>query len=113
MPKSYGSTFAQVLGLLRKHCPLRKPIKVVVRSLRKQQLCGCCIAYMSADGKIRRFVIEIDHQLSQLTAIDTLLHEWAHALDQDYNGKAREPHRNSWGKYFAQVWRVYSRYLDN
>jgi hypothetical protein len=112
MTKPYGGTFDQVVSTLRKHCALTKPAKVIIRSLYKQQLCGCCVAYLDNEGKIKRFDIEIDRQLSQLTAIDTLLHEWAHALDQDRNGPAREPHRESWGKCYAKVWRAYAKYLD-
>jgi hypothetical protein len=113
MANGYGAKFEQVKRLLQKHCPTTKPITVYVKNLHSQQLCGCCLAYLDRLGRITRFELKIDRSLSQLTAIDTLLHEWAHAMDQDQNGLAREPHRSSWGKCYAKVWRVYAAHLDN
>jgi len=41
--------------------------------------------------------------------MDTLLHEWAHAVDQVDNGADDDmhPHRKSWGEAYAKVWRAY------
>lgn len=108
MASRYGKKFDEVLRDLRRECPLATPIKVVTRDLGKVKLCGCCIAYLTPSGKIERFVIEIDKNMSIATAIDTLLHEWAHAMDKEANGIPLEPHRNSWGECYARVWRVYT-----
>lgn len=113
MAGRYNHKFKQLIRLLHRECPPSLPIKVLTKNLYRQQLCGCCLAFLSKSGKINRFVLEIDSSLSQLTAIDTLLHEWAHALDQDLHGIAREPHRASWGKCYAKVWRVYSKHLTD
>ncbi len=113
MAARHGKKLNQVLRMLRKHCPVEKPVRVICKNLNKARICGCCMAYVNQAGKITRFVIQIDSNLGQLTAIDTLLHEWAHALDQDLNGVAVEPHRDSWGECYAQVWRAYDDHISD
>lgn len=113
MPNRYGYKFKKLVKLLLAKCPPTQPIQVTTRNMTKQQLCGSCLTYVDKKGKIRRFVLEINSDMSQLTAIDTLLHEWAHALDQSLNGLSREPHRNSWGECYAKVWRIYVRHLGD
>lgn len=103
--------FWRVLRWLRRTCPLGLPVSVRCKDLRVQQLCGCCYAYINTKNEIYRFVIEIDCSLGRVAAVDTLLHEWAHALDQVRDGIAAEPHRESWGSCFAEIWRNYSGYF--
>lgn len=107
MASFYGRKFDAVLRKLRQFCPSEHPVKVVTADLRKDKLCGSCVAYITADGQITRFLIEIARDNSEATAVDTLLHEWAHVLDKEANGLPSEPHRNSWGEYYAKVWRCY------
>ena len=107
MASHYGVKFDRVLRALRVECPVREPVKVVTKSLKAQRMCGCCLTYKTANGKISGFRIEIDNELSWLTAVDSLLHEWAHAMDQSKNGTFSEPHRDSWGRCYARVWRCY------
>lgn len=102
-----SAKFHAVLRMLRRECQVARPIRVVSKDLNREKLCGCCVAYLDISGKVSRFVLEIDSNLSPVTAIDTLLHEWAHALDQVSNGVIGEPHRSSWGKCYARVWRAY------
>jgi len=102
-----NTKFHDVLRMLRKECKVARPIKVVSKDLNKEKLCGCCIAYLDKYGGVSRFVIEVDNNLAPVTAIDTLLHEWAHALNQVANGVTGEPHSGSWGKCYARVWRSY------
>lgn len=111
MASFYGQKFDRILRGLRKGCPVKTPLKVVTKNLSGQKLCGACIAYVSPQGEIRKFVIQIDRNKSILTAIDTLLHEWAHALDKEANGIPIEPHRQSWGECYARVWRHYTNDL--
>jgi hypothetical protein len=67
-----------------------------------------------------RFVIGLNAEMNQHDAIETLLHEWAHALswslvmdrlsrnfeipEADF---ARISHDESWGCAYSRVWRVY------
>jgi hypothetical protein len=107
MASRYGKRFDKVLRQLRRECPISLPIKVVTKDLTEEKLCGCCVAYIDNKGKIEKFIIEIDRNMPVHTAIDTLLHEWAHAMDKEANGIPLEPHRNSWGECYARTWRVY------
>jgi len=111
MALHYGKKFNQVVRLLRREFPLTRPVRITGKSLEQQKLCGCCLAYLNEDGTIHRFVIEVNMHLALLTAIDTLIHEYAHAMDQDQNGLAVEAHRASWGVCYAQLWRAYTAML--
>ena len=77
--------------------------------MRGHDLYGQCIAYVSRRNRIKSFTIEIVRGLPFDTAMDTLLHEWAHAVDQIDNGADDDmhPHRKSWGEAYAKVWRAY------
>lgn len=107
MASKYGKKFDNVLRELRKSCPVKAPVKVTVKDLKKQKLCGSCTAYVNDNGIISSFLIELDSSMSLSAAIDTLLHEWAHAMDKELNGLPTEPHRNSWGACYAKTWRAW------
>jgi len=107
MARNMQNNFKTLARKLRREFPLSRPLRIVCKKLNKQKICGSCITYLDNDGSIIRFVIEVDTHLSALSAIDTLLHEYAHALDQELNGVAVEAHRASWGVCYAQIWRFY------
>ena len=114
MGSVYGKKFDKVSRLLRREFPVGVPvtIKTVVK-LRCTDtgdlLFGSCLASTTSRGKVKKFVIEIARGLSLDTAIDTLMHEWAHATDQLENGTPeRRPHRDSWGAHYARIWRAYA-----
>lgn len=107
MASRYGEKFDHVLRTLRKECPVNIPVKVVTGNLGQYKLCGSCTAFVDTEGNIQSFVIEIDKHMSISAAIDTLMHEWAHAMDKEANGIPNEPHRNSWGVCYARAWRAY------
>jgi hypothetical protein len=100
--------FDPVLRMIRKACPVSVPVRVVSRELGSERLCGSCTTYVFPDNTIERFLIEIDNTLSRISAVDTLLHEWAHAMDQDRNGVTTDSHRDSWGLCYAETWRAYT-----
>ena len=69
---------------------------------------------MEDDGECRlenrKFYITINRQLDQWMAIETFLHEIAHALA--WNNK-QDDHWYGWGIAFSKVYRVYLReYLE-
>jgi hypothetical protein len=68
-----------------------------------------------------RFVVNLNDGMDQPQAIETLLHEWAHALAWSYSldKLARDPdvpredfeaasHDEAWGCAYSRVWRAYS-----
>jgi hypothetical protein len=79
---------------------------------------GCRLGERSR--RRERFVIRLNRHQSQQQAVETLCHEWAHALAWSYSldKLARDPHITSeqfeqashdeaWGCAYARVWRAY------
>jgi hypothetical protein len=105
--------FRRVLSGLREQCPAAKPV-VVRTSWLPGDILGECIR------RRHRFVVRLNNKMAQEQAIETLLHEWAHALAWNYSldRLAREPgvspevfdrasHDETWGCAYSRVWRVY------
>ena len=114
MGSIYGQKFDKAIRDLRKKVPL--PVSAKVKT-RKNLMCqetgdalyGQCTAHVNSRGRVKRFTIEISRDLPLDVAVDTLLHEWAHAIDQIENGADDDahPHRDSWGVAYAKIWRAY------
>lgn len=105
--------FREVLAGLRRHCPAGKPVVVRTSRLPRTTL-GECIR------RPARFVIRLNNQLDEHEAVETLLHEWAHAVawnysldklaktpDVDREEFQRACHDEAWGCAYARVWRTY------
>lgn len=45
--------------------------------------------------------IRLQRGVGDLAMRDTLEHEYAHAVDEYFNGESKEPHRKSWGECLA------------
>ena len=104
------------MRVLREKLSLSVP--VMVRTRKKlvcdetgEDLFGQCMAHLNNRKRVTRFTIEIVRGLEVETAIDTLLHEWAHAVDQMENGNPDDDddtHRDSWGAAYAKAWRAFT-----
>jgi len=103
-----------VLQALRELCPAAKPV-VVRTAWLAPNILGECIR------RRHRFVIRLNNQMRQDQAVETLLHEWAHALAWNYSLDRlastpdvspkdfdRASHDEAWGCAYSRVWRVYS-----
>jgi hypothetical protein len=88
-------TYKTVVKLLKKECPPKLPVRVRRVKTPKEE-----------DGSCRKkedhFLIKIDNTLSEHEAVETLIHEWAHALVWDIT----QEHTNEWGKAYSRVYRV-------
>ncbi len=106
--------FRRVVSRLRKLCPTGKPVVIRTAWLPKTTL-GECIRRPS------RFVIRLNNRLDEQGAIETVLHEWGHALAWNYSldSLAKQPdvdrdeferasHDAAWGCAYARVWRTYA-----
>ena len=106
--------FRRVVSRLRKLCPTGKPVVIRTAWLPKTTL-GECIRRPS------RFVIRLNNRLDEQGAIETVLHEWGHALAWNYSldSLAKQPdvdrdeferasHDEAWGCAYARVWRTYA-----
>jgi hypothetical protein len=103
------SVIQSVEQLLRKTCPVDLPVTVIFRDLYEERLCGRCLIYTDKNNKLKRFEIEIDPRWPTTSSIDSLIHEWAHVMDNCRNGIARKRHRESWGACYAKAWHQYDQ----
>jgi len=107
--------FRTVLAGLRKHCPAAMPVVVRTSWLSSDTL-GRCARRKS------RFVIALNANMNEHDAVETLIHEWAHALswnlalDRLSRQDSVDPrdfqeasHDEAWGCAYSRVWRVYIR----
>jgi hypothetical protein len=115
MSSKYGKQFDRSARVLRTKLPVSVPVHIRTReklgcSETGDNLFGQCILHYDAEGNTTQFTIEIVRGLEVETAIDTLLHEWAHAMDQVENGAADydDAHRDSWGAAYAKAWRAFT-----
>ncbi len=105
--------FRRVLAHLRDTCPPAKPVIVRASNLPSTTL-GECI------GRPSRFVVLVNHFLTEQNAVDVLIHEWAHALSWncliEEQGKRNDvddrqfqelSHDETWGCAFSKVYRAY------
>lgn len=102
MKSKFGSEFDEALRYLREHhsplCGL--PIQIKIDPKLKDS--GLAVFY---PGK--RWIIRISPKQSRSAAVDTLLHEWAHCLQDEREPHAKVHHTDLWGVLFAQVYRGY------
>lgn len=110
--KNKYADYKDVVRILKKHCPLAYDISVR-RVATGRCLDGDCIKYK------KKFFIRINRDLSEDSAIDTLLHEWAHArawnhlLDNlDSQDKFDDfAHDGSWGVAYSEIYRLYQKFF--
>lgn len=113
MPTHYGGEFDEVLRSLRKHAPPIYPVRVETVPARKMPkhhedetpIDGDATAYF-LDGVLTHHRIRVSRGLHN--AIDVLVHEWAHMLDNEDNGHwvKGDGHRNTWGEIYARLYRI-------
>lgn len=98
-------------------CPPALPVVVRSGRLSVRNL-GTCVRDKN------RFVIRLSHKLDEAAALETLIHEWAHALawslecdrlmrddsipEDDFQ---EQSHGASWGVAYARTWQTFLRIL--
>ncbi len=100
------SRWRRTLAWLRREHPLSKRVRVRQLDIKDQGSCD----YIN-----HRFEIEVKKQCLNLR-IDTLLHEWSHAMT--WFGNDADPHGSEWGMMYARLYRTwltwnYGRELDD
>lgn len=107
-------SFAATLDCLRGKCVTAQPVIVRTSWLPPDTL-GECVR------RKRRFVVRLNRTMNECQAVETLLHEWAHALAWNYSldRMARDPdvdrelfeaasHDEAWGCAYSRVWRAFA-----
>jgi hypothetical protein len=93
----------QLVAHLRKRCPIRKRLVVCLKPLR-DELDG--ITHLS--GNERTITIIVNSKKPWATQVDSLVHEWGHALwmdDMDW-------HDDRWGKLHSRAYRALKEFVD-
>lgn len=108
----YGPRFVRLLKLLKEEAPLSLPLRVYVTSSFPSRYssdsedCGLHVAHIADD--LLSHSIYINSDIGLEAALDTLIHEYAHALDTEVNGHTgRVSHRASWGVQYARLYNLY------
>jgi Zn-dependent peptidase ImmA (M78 family) len=103
--------YRTLVSILKKECPPAFPISVK-RLKMSMKLCGTCALVD------KKFIIRIANRLDEDAAIDTLLHEWAHAIAWSHLHDALTPdkryikdHDATWGVAYAEVYNVYLKHV--
>lgn len=105
------SSYRKLVSILKKKCPPAYPV-TVRRTKITSKLDGDCSLHK------KQFYIRISRDLNESSAIDTLLHEWAHAIawnhlhdSMDWSQFEERVHDASWGVAYSEVYRVYEQYF--
>ena len=90
-------TYARIVRLLKKMCPVEHPVSVRRVPLSEE---------LDGDCQFRNdcFLIRINRNLEEHEAIETFLHEYAHALAWDVT---KDDHSDDWGKAYSRLYRVF------
>ena len=101
--------YKKLVSILKKKCPAAFPVSV--RRVKMVNLDGDCWL-----GK-KKFFIRINRDISESSAIDTLLHEWAHARAWNHIHDSlncyefeKVAHDALWGVAYSEVYRVYEEF---
>jgi hypothetical protein len=105
---SYQS-YRKLVSVLKAKCPCAYPVSV--RRINLKNLDGCCYLHD------KKFFIHINKNISEDSAIDTLLHEWAHARAWNHLLDSLNPqefeersHDASWGVAYSEVYKIYENF---
>lgn len=102
--------YKMLVSVLKNKCPLAYPVSV--RRLPLSDVDGDCIL------EKKKFYIRINKDIPESSAIETLIHEWAHARawnhlhdsldDEEFEERS---HDASWGVAYSEVYKVYEKYF--
>lgn len=103
-------SYRRLVSVLKKKCHLAFPVSV--RRVKLDGLDGDCTL-----GK-KKFYIRINRDVSEASAIETLLHEFAHARAWNHLHDALDwaefeerSHDASWGVAYSEVYRIYEQHF--
>lgn len=88
-------TLKQAIRLLTRYCPTERTV-MVVRAGRIRHWADCQVDNGS-------FMIRLSSALDRVSLVETLAHEWAHAMTW---GLTNVDHGDAWGKAYSRCYRV-------
>lgn len=104
MPRiSRRDQFQRLARKLRKAAPTQHPVRIRRESAGKGRLADCAL---EVSGRSRRFVIRIRPEARFQEALDSLIHEWAHALAWSVGHPTLTDHDEVWGVCLSKAYRA-------
>jgi hypothetical protein len=106
--------YKKLVSFLKKNLPIAYPVSVR-RCVMSSSLDGECIKYN------KKFFIKINKDLNENLAVETLIHEWAHArawnhlldsLHVDDDRFDDFSHDATWGVAYSEVYRLYQKLVN-
>lgn len=105
--------YKKLVSFLKKNLPIAYPVSVR-RCVMSKTLDGECVKYK------KRFFIKINKDLPENLAIETLIHEWAHARAWNHLLDSMESderfddfsHDATWGVAYSEVYRLYQKLVN-
>jgi len=108
MSLKHYKDYRKLVSLLKKKCPLAYPV-----SVRRRKLCNF---YGDCSLQSKKFFIRINSSLNEAAAMDTLVHEWAHARawnhlhdNLSWEDFEERSHDASWGVAYSEVYKIYEQ----
>ena len=103
-PSSLTRAFLLAERRLRQNVPCRWPVLIHLRrGMRGSGEFGCAYPALISRKKKHCIVIEIEESLTGQEAIDTLIHEYAHAVAWNRRGSDHGP---AWGEAYSRCYRA-------
>lgn len=100
MRKIVTKTLRETLKLLRETEPALVPVRVRRRPLKT---CWGQCTLVCKGGRPFYFTISIDSRIPEPLIVETLIHEWAHAVAWQ-EGRAVDDHGPEWGVAYARLY---------
>ncbi len=110
MTENQKKRWDALLKILRKRCPINKRVIVLRRDeifYNEERLGGSCSKNKTG------YTIKIKTLQPWQSQIDTLIHEWAHALNFQQNKKYDITHGEEWGKCFSKAYAAYEEWIES
>lgn len=108
----FGKQFDETVHWLRKSFPPKNNNAVRIKAQREIRVDGCRCNGLATSFK-DHWEIKLDRGLKGGALIDTLIHEWSHTQQADFDKTCHcfiRSHSSSWGRHYARLYRAYLRW---
>ena len=102
----HGKKFAIAVKVCKMFFPLKR--RVFIKTLALNNDFGDCVC----DKPNNRWLIRVEKYTMAEVAIDTLIHEWAHAYRDENYKQVSEHHDDKWGIIYSRIHRTYHASRD-
>lgn len=89
---------------LKEFFPVGVPVKVETRPMKG--CCGSCDSIVKL-GRLVSIIILIDNNKPWVIRVETLIHEWAHAMEwpsAGWDNTLKRVHNETWGVWYSKIY---------